>query len=206
MVNSIRIEVIKSVGQMTQKRYVPAAVSGRHVHLCARDVEILFGKNYELTPLKPLSQPGQYAAKEVVTLIGPKGSIDKIRVLGPVRPDTQVEISVTDSFKLGIKPIVRMSGDVKGSPGGRLKTELGETEISCGIIVSAMHLHASEQQAVELGLKDGQTIALKTFGVRPVVFENVLVRSGKGHFLEVHLDTDEANAALLKNGEVMEIV
>jgi len=202
----VRNEVIKAFGRATGKKFVPAAVSNRHVHLCREDIDKLFGKGYELQPVKPLSQPGQFASKETVTLTGPKGSIKGIRVLGPARPDTQIEISVTDSFKLGIKPVVRMSGKIEGSPGGKLETPTGSTVIEKGILVSARHLHLSAQQAEELGLKDGQTVSLKTFGERAVIFENVLVRSGDGHEMEVHLDMDEANAAMLKNGDIMEII
>ncbi len=167
---------------------------------------MLFRSGYQLTPLKPLSQPGQYAAKETVTLTGPKGSIKGIRVLGPARPDTQVEVSVTDSFKLGIKPVVQMSGNIEGTPGGLLEGPAGKAEIAKGIMVSERHLHLSEDQAKALCLQDGQAVSLKTFGPRPVIFENVIVRSGAGHYMEVHLDMDEANAALLKNGDIMEIV
>lgn len=202
----VRNEVIRAFGKSTGKKYVPAAVSNRHIHLCRADIDKLFGAGYELQPLKPLSQPGQYAAKETVTLTGPKGSIAGVRVLGPARPDTQAEISVTDSFKLGIRPVVRMSGKVDGSPGGKIEGPAGSVELEKGIMVSARHLHLSAAQAVELGLRDGQVVSLKSFGERATVFENVAVRSGDGHDMEVHLDMDEANAAMLKNGDIMEII
>jgi len=203
---AVKTEVILAVGRSVGRRFVQAAVSNRHVHLCREDIDKLFGKGYELTPLKPLSQPGQYAAKETVRLTGPKGSIDKIRVLGPARKDTQVEVSVTDTFKLGVKPVVHMSGNIDGTPGGILEGPNGKTGIAKGIMVSERHLHLSEGQAKALCLEDGQAVSLKTFGPRPVIFENVIVRSGEGHYMEVHLDMDEANAALLKNGDIMEIV
>ncbi len=202
----VRNEVILAVGKTLGKAFVPAAVSNRHVHLSRADIDRLFGAGYELTPIKPLSQPGQFAAKETITLHGPKGSIAGIRVLGPARPDTQIEISVTDSFKLGIKPVVRMSGKVEGTPGGRIETQFGSVEIPCGVMVSARHLHLSARQAEQLNLKDGQTIALKSMGERAIVLENVIVRSGDGHDMEVHLDMDEANAAIIKNGDLLEIV
>ncbi len=203
---AVKTEVILAFGRTTGRRFVQAAVSNHHVHLCQADIDRLFGQGYQLTPLKPLSQPGQYAAKETVTLTGPKGSIKGIRVLGPARPDTQVEVSVTDSFKLGIKPVVQMSGNIEGTPGGLLEGPAGKAEIAKGIMVSERHLHLSEDQAKALCLQDGQAVSLKTFGPRPVIFENVIVRSGAGHYMEVHLDMDEANAALLKNGDIMEIV
>ncbi len=202
----IRQSVLFALNRATNKKYVFGAVSNRHVHLCQEDIETLFGKGYELTIAKPLSQPDQYAAKETVTLIGKKGQIENIRVLGPKRPETQVEISITDSFKLGIPQDIRMSGDIKGSPGGILKTQNGSVTLKEGVIVSARHLHISEEQAADYGLFDGQRISLQTLGERSVVFNNVLVRSGKGHDLEVHLDMDEANAAGFKNGDVLELV
>lgn len=202
----VRNEVILAVGKTMGKRFVPAAVSNRHVHLCRADIDRLFGAGYQLTPVKPLSQPGQFAAKETITLYGPKGSIAGIRVLGPERSDTQIEISVTDSFKLGIKPVVRMSGKVEGTPGGRMETAFGSAELAQGVMVSARHLHLSARQAEQLNLKDGQVISLKSTGERAIVLENVIVRSGEGHDLEVHLDMDEANAAIIRNGDLMEIV
>lgn len=202
----IRNQIIKAVSRSLNRRLVPAAVSNRHAHLTKQDIERLFGEGYELQVLKPLSQPGQFAAKETLTLTGPKGSISGVRILGPARPDTQVEISVTDSFKLGIRPVVRMSGKLDGTPGGKLTGPKGTVDIPSGIIISARHIHMSAEEAAEYGLKNGDVVALKSFGERSVIFENVLVRSGKGHEFEVHLDVDEANAALIKNGDVMEIV
>lgn len=186
--------------------YAPAASSARHVHLCERDVERLFGSGYQLKEFKPLAQPGQYACEEKITIKGPKGEIKGVRVLGPTRPDTQVEISVTDSFKLGIKPVVRMSGNTAGSPGATLIGPAGQVDIAEGVIVSARHLHISDEQAANYGLKDGDVISLKKRGEREVTFGNIAVRAGKKHSLEAHFDTDEANAALLKNGELMEII
>lgn len=206
LMNIVRTEVILAVGKALGKRFIPAAVSNRHVHLCRADIDKLFGVGYELTPLKPLSQPGQYAAKETITLEGPKGSVSGIRVLGPARPETQIEISVTDSFKLGIKPVVRMSGKLDGSPGGVLTTPQGRAEINKGVVVSARHIHLSARQAEALQLTDGQVVGLRSTGERSIVLENVLVRSGEGHHFEVHLDMDEANAAMIGNGDLLEIV
>ncbi len=202
----IRVGVLKAIKESTGKRFVPVAASNRHVHLSRHDIDTLFGNGYELSPTKPLSQPKQFAGKETVTLVGPKGKIEKIRVLGPARKDTQVEISITDSFKLGVKPVVRMSGDIAGTPGGTLVSEHGSVELSEGVMVSARHLHLSAQQAAEYGLRDGDVVGLKSKGERAVVFENVLVRSGDGHEMEVHLDVDEANAAGIKNGDILEII
>lgn len=191
--------------EMTGRLFVPAAASNRHVHLSEADLERLFGRGYALTPQKDLSQPGQYAAKETVTLVGPKGKLEKVRVLGPVRRDTQVEISRTDSFKLGVKPVVRMSGDVAGTPGIRLVGPRGEIDIPQGVIVAARHLHLSAQQCEAFGLHDGQVVSLQSGGERSAVLENVVIRSGRGHDMEVHVDTDEANAMAMENGEMLEV-
>lgn len=197
---------VKRCVDETGKKYVPVAASNRHVHLSRKDVEILFGAGYELKQMRPLSQPGQFACEEKLILVGPKGTISGIRVLGPERSETQVEISVTDSFKLGIKPVIRMSGDLAGSPGGKLVGPKGAVELQQGVIVAARHLHLSEEQAGWYGLKDGDSVKLKKEGERSVTLHNVIVRCGKGHDLEVHIDTDEANAALIKNGDLLEIV
>lgn len=202
----IEMEVLRSLAQKAGKKVVPVAVSNRHVHLSRAHVEALFGEGYSLTPLKPLSQPGQFACQETITIHGKKGSIEGVRVLGPERPDTQIEISVTDSFKLGVPVVVHMSGEVEGTPGCRITGPKGSVELAHGLMISKRHLHISAAQAKEYGLQDGQTIQLRYGGERPVVFEEVLVRAGDGHELEVHLDMDEANAALIKNGSYMEII
>lgn len=185
---------------------IPVAVSNRHIHLSQDVLDILFGKGYELKQFKPLSQPGQYACEEKLTLVSGKGKIDGIRILGPVRPETQVEISVTDSFLLGIKPVIRMSGDLKDTPGGILIGPKGEYKLQSGVIVSKSHLHASAEQAAWYGLKDGDTISVRKKGARTVIFEDVLVRAGNTHSLEMHIDTDEANAAMIGNGDLLEMI
>ena len=202
----VESEVLRSFARQTGRRAVPAAASNRHVHLCREDVERLFGNGYRLTPLRALSQPGQFACEEVLTLHGPKGKLERIRVLGPERPETQVELSVTDCFRLGVRPDVRMSGDLEDTPGGRLTGPAGTVELQKGVIVSARHLHLSAAQAEEYSLKNGDTIRLRAGGQRAAVFENVIVRSGDGHEMEAHLDIDEANAAWIKNGDYVEII
>jgi putative phosphotransacetylase len=186
--------------------YVPAAASARHVHLSRADVATLFGEGHELVPMKPLTQPGQFAAEEKVDIVGPRGSITGVRVLGPARKDTQIEISTTDSVKLGIKPVVRMSGDVAFSPGAKVVGPKGSIELPQGVIVSARHLHMSAGEATAYGLKNGDVVSLKKSGPRETTFGNVVVRCGDGHSLEVHLDTDEANAAMISNGDLLEII
>lgn len=202
----IRTEALLVIKEQTGKLFVPIGVSNRHVHLSQEDLEALFGAGYQLTPIKPLSQPDQFASQETVTVVGPKGKIEKMRVLGPLRPQTQIEISITDSFALGIKPSIRMSGKLADTPGAKIIGPAGEVDVKEGVMVAARHMHISKREAEAYGLKDGQTVGLKVPGERALVFENVLVRSGDGHELEVHLDVDEANAAKLKNNDILEII
>ncbi|HWQ97139.1 MAG TPA: phosphate propanoyltransferase [Clostridia bacterium] len=198
--------IVKSAYEQSGKRYVPAAASNRHIHVSAQDLETLFGKGYALRPERPLSQPGQYAASEIVTIAGPKGRIDQVRVLGPARGKTQVEILTTDAFRLGVSPVVRISGDIEGTPGATVIGPAGTVELASGVIVAMRHVHISVEQAVWLGLKNGDLVSIKKEGVRALVFDNVPVRCGEGHNLELHLDMEEANAGSIKNGELLEIV
>lgn len=203
---SVQLAVSESLFRKTGRIFVPVASSARHIHLCRADVEKLFGAGYQLQKFRDLSQPGQFACKEQLTVIGPKGQLQKVRVLGPERKATQIEIAFTDSFALGIRPPVRMSGKTAGTPGCRLIGPAGEAEIPEGVIVAARHLHLSAAQAELFGLKDGQTVSLRSEGERAVVFENVIVRAGSGHDMEVHIDTDEANAAAMAGSTMMEVI
>lgn len=203
---AVQLAMAEAIYRKTGKLYVPVASSNRHIHLSQEDVQRLFGPGYQLQIQKALSQPGQYACKETVTLVGPKGKLERVRVLGPARKDTQIEISLTDSFKLGVKAPVRMSGDVKGTPGCEIVGPNGTIQVPQGVIVAARHLHVSDQQAALYGLKNGDEISLRLDGPRSVVLEHVVVRAGKGHDLEVHVDTDEANAAAMKSGTMMEVI
>lgn len=198
--------IVKSAYEETQKRYVPAAGSNRHIHVSAQDLETLFGKGYALKPERALSQPGQFAAAETVSIVGPKGRIDQVRVLGPARGKTQVEILTADAFKLGISPAVRISGDIEGTPGATVIGPAGSVELSCGVIVAMRHVHISTEQAAWMELRNGDLVSIRKDGVRALVFENVPVRCGEGHNLELHLDLEEANAGGIKNGELLEIV
>lgn len=187
---------------------VTVGVSNRHIHLTKEDLEALYGKGYELTFKKELSQPGQFAAEECVTLVGPKRSIEKVRILGPLRPETQIEISRTDMFTLGFKDIpLRNSGDLEGTPGIKIVAANGNSiEPSKGCIIAARHLHLSPQEAENFGLKDKDIISVKANGPKGVVFNNVLVRSGDKHAMDFHIDMDDANCAGLGNGDVVEII
>ena len=174
---------------------VKIGLSNKHLHLQKEHIEILFGKGHELTPTKPLVQPGQFACEEKVDIVGPKNTLKGIRVLGPARPETQVEVAMTDARTLGIKAPVRESGKLEGTPGCKIVGPCGEVEIDHGIIVALRHVHLSPAQAEEAGVKDKDIVSIKIEGERGLVFNNVLVRSGDAHEREVHLDTDEGNAA-----------
>ncbi len=178
-------------------KHVPIGTSNRHIHLSKADLSSLFGQNHQLTPQKDLSQPGQFASKETVILVGPKGRIENVRVLGPVRKSTQVEISVTDCFKLGIKPVIRDSGQHEGTPGLQVIGPFGNVELKAGVMVPSRHIHLHTDDAKEWSLKDGDRVQVKVESQRPMIYEDVLVRVNDQYRKEMHLDLDEANAALI---------
>ena len=179
---------------------LPIALSNKHVHLSQADVDALFGEGYQLTPFKPLSQPGQYACEEKVTVVGPKGQ-QTMRVLGPVRPESQVEVSLADARGLGLAVPVRQSGDVEGTPAFKLVGPKGEVECEKGIIVAARHIHMSLEDAEKFGVKDKDVVSVKTEGLRGLTFHNVLDRASEKFALEMHVDIEEGNAASDKNGD-----
>ncbi|NCB42654.1 MAG: phosphate propanoyltransferase [Clostridia bacterium] len=185
---------------------VPVGISNKHLHLSKEDLEALFGPGYELHPTKDLKQPGQYAAEEKVDLVGPKGVLKGVRVLGPVRGETQVELAFTDARALGINVPVKESGKLEDTPGIKLVGPLGEVEIKKGAIAALRHIHLSGEQAIEAGVVDKQIVNVKVPGERGLIFENVLVRAGDAYEKEIHLDTDEANAAGLSNDAEVEIL
>ncbi len=189
-----------------RKKMLPAALSNRHIHLTENDIEILFGKGYELVKHKNLSQPGQYACEEKLDLVGPKNTIKGVRVLGPTRSKTQVEISLADGFVLGVIPPVRDSGDTAGSPGIKIVGPKGKLEIPEGLIVAARHIHMNAGDAKAFGVANGQRVKVRTTGYRALIFENVLIRIGETSVLEMHVDIEEGNAAGLKNGDMVELI
>ncbi|WP_442871657.1 PduL/EutD family phosphate acyltransferase [Aminipila sp.] len=174
---------------------VKIGLSNKHVHLSEKHIEALFGAGHKLTPTKDLVQPGQFACEEKVDIVGPKAALKGIRVLGPARPETQVELAMTDARSIGIKAPVRESGKLEGTPGCKLIGPCGEVELDHGVMVALRHVHLSAAQAEEAGVKDKDIISIKIEGERGLVFDNVLVRAGDKHEREVHLDTDEGNAA-----------
>lgn len=191
---------------MTERRTTVINISARHIHLSQEHVEALFGPGYQLTHAKDLMQPGQFACNEQVAVIGPKGSFAKVRILGPARGGSQVEISMTDARILGVEGVVRMSGKVAGTPGCILEGPHGRLELTEGVIVAARHIHMTPADAEQYGLTDGQVVRVKTNGSRPLTFDDVVVRVHPNFALEMHVDTDEANAAGLKNGDMGEIL
>ena len=182
-----------------EKIFVPLEASGRHVHVTKEQAIALFG--HDLTPARELSQPGQYLAKERVTVTGPKGEFRNVAVLGPARKGAQVEISLTDGRTLGITPPVRLSGDTKDSPGCVLKGLRGSVTIPEGVIAAQRHIHLHPQDAARFQVRDKQVVKLQTFTARPAVFEEVMVRVSPDFSSAVHLDYDEANACGFQSGD-----
>lgn len=184
--------------------FVELEASGRHVHVTKEQAQILFG--HGLTPKRPLSQPGQYLANERVTVMGPKGSFENVAVLGPERKEAQIEVSLTDARTLGVEAPVRPSGSVEDSPGARLIGPVGEVTIPRGIIAAQRHIHMTPEDAKQFGVKDKQTVRLRTYTRRPVVFDDVLVRVSPQFATYVHLDYDEANACGFRPGDLGRIL
>jgi propanediol utilization protein len=189
---------------LVQNIFIEMEASGRHVHVTQEQAQLLFG--HGLTPERPLSQPGQWVAKERVTVIGPKGEFRNVAVLGPARKEAQVEISLTDGRTLGITPPVRLSGDVKNTPGARLVGPNGQVELQNGVIVAKRHIHMSPEDARNFGVTDGQEVSLKTYTGRQLIFENVPVRVKPDFATYAHFDYDEANACGMKDGDLGRIL
>lgn len=185
---------------------IPVGISNRHIHLSKTDLEELFGKGYELNPLKDLSQPGQYACKEMVTICGPKGAIEKVRVLGPVRNQTQAEILAGDCFKLGVKGKVRLSGKLAGTTGITIVGPAGTVVIKEGLMVAKRHIHMSLQDAEYFKVSNGQIVSIEIEGERGGIYSNVAIRSDNKSSLECHLDMEEANAMGIKKDTKIKII
>jgi len=182
-----------------EKKQITVEVSARHVHLSREVVEQLFGTGYELQPEKWLSQPGQFLAKERVNIIGEKGRLEKVAILGPIRDKTQVELALSDCFKLGVEGVVRNSGELDGTPGVRLETEKGEVVLAEGVIVPRRHIHILPQDAADLGVYDSELVSVKVENEigRGIIFSGVLVRVSEQSSMVMHIDTDEGNAAMI---------
>lgn len=189
-----------------EKKMVPVGLSNKHIHLSQEHLDILFGEGYELKKFKDLSQPGQYAAEEKVDVVGVKGTLKGVRILGPVRKETQIEVSLADGFILGVNPPVRDSGDLIDSPGAKIVGPKGEVVIEKGIIAAARHIHMHTSDAEKFGVADKEEVSVRVEGKRGLIFENVLVRVHKDYALEMHVDIEEGNAAGLKNGTMVELL
>lgn len=186
---------------------IPVGISNRHIHLTRQDLETLFGAGYELTPMKDLSQPGQYACKETLTIVGPSmRPIEGVRVLGPLRKSSQVEISVTDSFILKVKPPVRESGSLAGSAPITIIGPKGIVSLKEGCIIANRHIHMSPSDAARFGVKDGDYINVDAFsGTKKTRWYDVQIRVNENFRLEMHVDTDDANAVGFKNGSTVTV-
>lgn len=193
---------------------IPVGVSSRHFHMSQADLESLFGSGYQLTKLRDISQKGQFAANETLTAVGPKGKIEKIRLVGPTRGKTQLEISRSDAVLLGIDPPVRYSSDLSNSAGARLIGPKGELDLKEGVIIAQRHIHMSPADAKNFGVKDRERVivapvlktAVTNSEARTVIFDNVLIRVDESFVLDFHIDFDEANAAGLRTGDQVRIL
>jgi len=191
---------LKRVSEACRTQPILIEVSAHHIHLAQEHVEALFGPGHQLTRHADLSQPGQYACRELLTIVGPKGRIERVRVLGPARKATQVEIAMTEQFKLGIHPPIRESGDIEGSPGCTLEGPAGSVAVDQGVICALRHIHMTPADALRYGLKDKCTVRVRVPGDREMIFGDVRIRVDPNFALAMHIDTDEANAANLRNG------
>lgn len=197
-------KILESVQHYENFR-IPIGVSNRHVHVSRADLDRLYGKDYALTYKSELGQPGQFAANETVTLQGPKGTFEHVRILGPVRSQSQVEISKTDSFRLGVKAPITLSGHLQGTPGITLIGPRGTVDLPCGVIIAKRHIHMTPAQAAARHLKDGQIVDVETFGERRGILGDVIIRVSDMAGLEMHIDVDEANACSLSNHDYVMI-
>lgn len=198
--------VIKELESTNRNNFVHVGVSARHIHLCQNDLDILFGKGYKLTEFKPLSQPGQFAAEEKVELITDKGSIKGVRILGPVRNVTQVELAKSETRILGLKGIVRSSGDIANTEGLTIVGPKGRVSISEGVIIADRHIHMTPLDAKHFGVKDGDVVSVKVPGKKGGIMGEVLIRVSDNYALDCHIDTDDANAFGIVNGTYLEVI
>ena len=198
------MELEKLTQKIIKGIFVELEASGRHVHVTKEQAQILFG--HSLTPQRPLSQPGQYLAKERVTVVGPKGEFVNVAVLGPERKAGQVEISLTDARTLGVEAPVRLSGDVRNTPGITLKGERGTVTLPEGVIAAQRHIHLTPEDAKKFAVQDKQMVKLQTYTERPVIFADVAVRVSPEFASYVHLDYDEANACGFQKGDLGRIL
>jgi len=192
----------KEVKEILPPNTIPIAVSARHVHLSQEHIEVVFGKGFKLTKKADLSQPNQFAANETVIIAGPKGSLERVRVLGPARSLTQAEISWTDAMKVGVNPPLRDSGNIKDSAAFTLIGPRGSLYLNEGLIIAQAHIHMAPHDAKQLGVRNDEYVTVEVNGVRPIAYQNVKIRVSERYLLEMHIDTDEANAGLITQGAI----
>ena len=197
-------QIVEKVWSDKNALDINVGVSSRHLHLHQDHIQILFG--HELTCFKDLTQPGQFACNEKVDLVGPKGTIRGVRVLGPARRATQIEVSKTDGFALGLDVPLRMSDDIEGTPGIKLVGPAGEVVLDKGVIVAKRHIHMLPEEADKAGVKDGEIVWLAVNSPRKIMIGDVVIRVNPKFSLDFHVDTDEANAAWLSSGDKVRIV
>ena len=193
-------QVMVECETLSDSKGIPVEASARHVHLCLKDIDALFGPGHQLTPKRELSQPGQFLCEERVNIIGPRGTFQNVAILGPARPDSQVEVSRTDARQLGVKAPLKESGDVTGSPGLFLHSDHGMVQLDRGVIIARNHIHMTSSDAARLGVTDKQEVDVRIETDRPVTFHKVLVRVKDSFKLSMHIDFDEANAVGLPAG------
>ncbi len=203
LIDSIVKEVLKRINN---ESLIEVEASGRHVHLSRKDVELLFGEGYKLTPAKELSQPGQFACEERVAITGPKGSIKNVVILGPERKTTQVEISLTDALSLGIKAPIRESGKIDNTPGVTISSSKASINIDKGVMVAKRHIHITPEDALKYGVKDNQIVKVEVLGERPLIFDDTVIRVSPQYRTYMHIDYDEANACGYKKGVFCKIL
>lgn len=215
LIAEITRRVIESLGHSgtpsskpdIRQGYIPVGVSVRHLHVSQEDLDILYGPGAELHPMRPLIQTGEYAAEETVTLVGPKmRCLGPVRILGPIRRRTQVEVALTDAIQLGVIPPVRPSGSIDHTPGIIIVGPVGVVHKREGLIRANRHIHMHTSDAQMLGLKDNQIVRVKVQAERPLIFEGVQLRVGDQFVTEMHLDTDDANAAGLAQGNLVQVL
>lgn len=206
MVASVDQLIDSIVKTLKERLFIEVEASGRHIHLSRQDIDSLFGIGYKLTKVKDLSQPGQFACAERVTVTGPKGSLKNVVVLGPERKVSQVEVSLTDALTLGVKAPIRQSGDIQGTPEITVSNGNKQIKLTQGLIVAKRHMHITPEDAVRFNVTDGEIVKVKVFGQRPLIFDDLVVRISKDFKTYIHIDYDEANACGFTKGTLGMII
>lgn len=206
LIRHVTEQVIRKLMETEQDLLVPVGISNRHVHLDREDMDALFGPGSELTVKKTVKQPGQFAAEQTVTLTGPRGEIGNVRILGPLRKETQVEVSMSDARKLGVDAAIRLSGDTRGTPGIEITGPRGKVTKDSGVIVALRHIHMHTSMAEREGFRDGDPVDVRSDGVRAGVMSDVPLRVSDNAAYEMHIDVEEANAFSVKNGDFLRII